>query len=53
MTEEILDMMNERRIKKNRNENRYGEINMEIQRKIREAKGTCNIDKCQKIKRLQ
>ena len=49
MTDEILDLMEVRRQFKNRNINRYREVNREIRRKIRKAKEDWLAEQCSEI----
>ncbi|XP_073824763.1 FERM domain containing isoform X3 [Musca autumnalis] len=52
MTEEILQLMDERRKYKNSNYEMYWEINREIQREVRIAKNNHLNSQCQEIERL-
>lgn len=53
MTNEILQMMEQRRTHKNRNPDKYREINREIKRKIGIAKQIWMEEKCKEIEQLQ
>lgn len=53
MTMEILQLMNERRSHRNRNNREYGNIHCTIRRKIREAKEEWAKDACKEIEELQ
>ena len=52
MTEDILDLMDERRLHKERNEDRYRELNREIHRECNKAKETWMDERCQEIEDL-
>lgn len=52
MTEEILDLMEERRKYKNVNDQKYKQVNTEIRREIRKAKENFNKEKCLEIEML-
>lgn len=53
MNDEILELMEKRRLFKNKNERRYREIHKEITRKIKVVKETWLRGKCQEIEALQ
>jgi seryl-tRNA synthetase len=53
MTEEILDLMEERRKQKHRSCEQYRRVNKQITRKIKEAKEKWLIEQCEKIEELQ
>lgn len=53
MTDEILELMNERRKYKTMNNTRYKQLQSQIRRKIREAKETYFSERCNEIEELQ
>ncbi|KAL1446457.1 hypothetical protein WDU94_005636 [Cyamophila willieti] len=53
MTDEILDMIEERRKFKNKDVTRYKQIHKEIRRKVKEAKETWLNEKCNEIEDLE
>ena len=53
MTEEILDMMEERRTQKERNPQRYVELNLEIRRACDEAKEEWINEQCREVEELE
>uniref|UniRef100_A0A8D8ZLR6 Craniofacial development protein 2 n=1 Tax=Cacopsylla melanoneura TaxID=428564 RepID=A0A8D8ZLR6_9HEMI len=53
MTDEILNLMDQRRGYKNRDEIRYNNLNKEIRRKIREAKSLWIEGRCKEIEELE
>lgn len=53
MTDEILGMMEERREQKNKNPQKYREINRDIQRKVRRAKEQWMNEQCEEIELLE
>lgn len=53
MTDGILELMDERRRCKSNNNIRYKQLQIQIRRKIREAKETYFSDKCKEIEDLQ
>lgn len=53
MTDEILELMEERRRHKNVNKTQYQQLHNQIRRKIRKAKETFFTEKCEEIEDLQ
>lgn len=53
MTEEILELMNERRLSKTKDVNKYEILDKEIQRKIKEAKEQWLSDQCEEVEELE
>ncbi|VEN57771.1 unnamed protein product [Callosobruchus maculatus] len=53
MTDEILQLMEERRRHKNKNSRKYREVNREIQRKVRRAKEQWMNERCEEVELLE